>query len=586
MNLNVMSLNNRKKINNTLADYKNWRVANSSGVMKIKDNSGKRYNATSYFGQGVYFDGISQRVDIADALRPTINRSSFSVSVNIVTNASTNTYLNFLGTADVQLMGYSTTQMMWNCYSGVENKLIYPNNLLTGLFALTYDGTTYKAYHNGVLITSLVGAAPVNGSNTLCIGGRSQLTNYRQATQKDMFIFNRVLTNAEIMNAYMYPNEFYQMAQADGLCILNMPLCEKDGFVRNYKTYTEVQKEYSNFNDGTTMGFTALSDATVANVGNKLKVTAVVNNPCTGKQYTAVVGNYYRIRCKILKTNSGGGNLIVGSTAGLSVSDLGNTGPGSLNVETELILIVKATTTILQCNVRGAGMTAGDYYTIDDWEVTDLGTSIYPITNYTAACRTSAQRLTAGLQTSGFKRDTSGTILSKSNYLECDGIGYANTGYLFSTLPSNETIEVILEKSPITPITYQKFVSGGGDSGAMVIENSLGSADVGTIRYRSGNSIFATSFGSSNWVNNKIYITIVCDSINVFVYFNGVYKATWAAGNYVNSHIPIKLSVDHAGSNDVPNGGALRLFKVHKKALTASQVLANYNRYVAKGLLA
>lgn len=552
-------------------DYKWSNVLNDTGVEKIRNAGMSGVNATSYFGQGVYFDGISQRVDIADALRPTINRSSFSVSVNIVTNASIDTYMNFLGTADVQLMGHGASQLKWNCYSGVEHKLIYPNNLLTGLFALTYDGTTYRAYHNGVLITSVVGAPPVNHNATLCIGGRSQFIIYRQATQKDMFIFNRVLTDAEVMNAYMYPNEFYQMAQADGLCILNMPLCEKDGFVRNYKTYTEVQKEYSNFNNGTTMGFTGLYDATVANVGNKLKVTAVVNNPYTGKQYTAVVGNYYRIRCKILITNSGGGNLIVGSTAGLAIDDLGSVGPGSLNVETELVLIVKATTTILQCNVRGAGMTAGDYFTIDDWEVTDLGTSIYPITNYTAACRTSAQRLTAGLQTSGFKRDTSGTILSKSNYLEGDGVGYADTKW--KALKSNFTIEIIQEFSK----DGGYHLSGKNDSGRIFLGES----------YESGKAIFRMKDRIYSAVADSdiVYVTMsynaTSDTFNYYI--NGVLKGVSDVVGYIDGTLNFLLGNENNSLFFLKK--PIKLFKVHTKILSQAEITKNYNKYVAKGLL-
>lgn len=571
MNLNVMSLNNRKKINNALIYYKNWRVANSSGIMKIKDNSGKRYNATSYFGQGCKFDGISQRVDIADALRPAINRSSFSVSVNIVTNATTTNYLNFLGTADVQLNGNSGTQIRWSCYSGVVHALYYPNNLLTGLFTLTYNGTTYRAYHNGVLITSLVGAAPISSSNTLCIGGRSQLSNYRQSTQKDMFIFNRVLSEAEVMKAYMYPNEFYMDAQADNLCILNMPMCEKDGYVRNYKTYTEVQKEYSDFNDGTTMGFTALYDATVANVGNKLKVTAIVNNPYTGKQYTSIVGNYYRIRCKMLKS-AGSAELIVGSTAGLAVNDLGYASVSTNNVEQELIIICKATTTLLKCNARGSSMVAGNYFTIDDWEVTDLGTSIYPIVNFTTACRTSAQRLTDGLQTSGFKRDTSGTILSKSNYLECDGVGYADTGW--KALKSNFTIEIIQEFSK----DGGYHLSGKNDSGRIFLGESY---EGGKAIFRMKDRIYTATVDS-----DIFYLTMSYDSLSdTFKYYvNGVLKGTSDVIGYVDGTLNFFLGNENNSLFFLKK--PIKLFTVHTKILSQAEITKNYNKYLTEGLLA
>lgn len=79
----------------------------------------------------------------------------------------------------------------------------------------------------------------------------------------------------------------------------------------------------------------------------------------------------------------------------------------------------------------------------------------YPITNYLTTCRTNAQRLPYGLQTSGFKRDSNGLILSKSNFLECDGVGIATRA------GHNETVKV---KTTVNPSSLVGTVLSGGVS--------------------------------------------------------------------------------------------------------------------------
>ena len=53
----------------------------------------------------------------------------------------------------------------------------------------------------------------------------------------------------------------------------------------------------------------------------------------------------------------------------------------------------------------------------------------YPISNYTTSVRDNAKNLQYGLQTCKFVRNSLGVIQSASDYLECDGVGYGNTGW-------------------------------------------------------------------------------------------------------------------------------------------------------------
>lgn len=201
----------------------------------------------------------------------------------------------------------------------------------------------------------------------------------------------------------------------------------------------------------------------------------------------------------------------------------------------------------------------------------------YPISNYLATCRTNAQRLRYGLQTSGFKRDTNGMILSKSDFLECDGVGYCDTGYASPLEIVPESFEIIVEKPKVLQYGHTKLVCGTFliDMGIEFIANTNSI----------GNAVFrklVSSFGNAHWMpNNTMLVTMVCDGDNVFIYFNGVLSGTKKAQPYTASST-IKLSVNQNNTTVLTSGvnqGGIRLFKVHQKALTQDEVIENFNTY-------
>ena len=82
-----------------------------------------------------------------------------------------------------------------------------------------------------------------------------------------------------------------------------------------------------------------------------------------------------------------------------------------------------------------------------------LLTNTYPITNYTTSVRNNAKNLQYGLQTCKIVRDSLGVIQSASDYLECDGIGYA-------TIPSH-TNKVNI-KMTVNPTSLSGNLLSGG----------------------------------------------------------------------------------------------------------------------------
>lgn len=199
----------------------------------------------------------------------------------------------------------------------------------------------------------------------------------------------------------------------------------------------------------------------------------------------------------------------------------------------------------------------------------------YPITNYLATCRTNAQRLPYGLQTSGFKRNTNGLILSNSNFLECDGVGYCNTMWV-PKWNEDFTVETVLEMSHdlefrLNGNTYANGVYFG--------ENPT------------GNNLYVKVFGSPTLsiTNTK---NIVCltfaynkQSKEVKGYIDGVFATTALATQTTNSTLPVLLGMVALSGTNYPVIKPLRLFKVHSKVLTQEEITKNFNKYQSQGLL-
>lgn len=195
----------------------------------------------------------------------------------------------------------------------------------------------------------------------------------------------------------------------------------------------------------------------------------------------------------------------------------------------------------------------------------------YPIINYTTSVRDNAKNLQYGLQTCKFVRNSLGVIQSASDYLECNGTGYADTGWIPS---ANEkwTIETILPKAKINDI------EGIG------VENTYG---VWIRRNRSG--LVSTRIGLSyvTYIGNiNDYCLITCTYTNgsMLTYVNGITAGITQVGDISGQTVGFTLGKVNTQTTKNLNN-PIRLFKVHNKVLTQAEITANYNSYVAKGLL-
>lgn len=402
----------------------------------------------------------------------------------------------------------------------------------------------------------------VNGITTINTNTQS-LTNYNvysgtgTKTIKDLYMFNRVLTQTEIEKYNNQPNQFFMDSLEDSSCILAMPMCEKDGFVRNYKSYS-----YSSFlinNIG--LKSCTHSGTRIAQLNAGLLVKA-------GKTYLIKYSFIDNVNIKNFK------GYIPPSSNGGTAMNLEFT---RTNTNNEFIVTIPTTYTgndgeSFYCwlAVNGTSISVN----FDEASIREIS-GIYPITNYLTTCRTNAQRLPYGLQTSGFKRDTNGLILSKSNFLEAEGVGYGNTGWV-PKWNEDFTVESVFEVS-----NDSEFRLNGNNyaDGIYFGKNSV------------GKSLYVRVFGSNVILlaNSKDIVCLIFSynwqTKEVKQYVDGVLVTTQLATKTTNSPLPVLLGMVVLGGTNYPVIKPLRLFKTHSKVLTQEEVSKNFNKYQAQGLL-
>ena len=421
---------------NPLINY-DWSTTTTSGLRYLKDvGSTPTYNASMYFGRGAYFNGVDQGITSI----PLTLGSKSTIAVRKNANSTLNSdYLLYFTGLDLRFTGGKILY-----YSNASYVVLTPAIISNIIIDIDFDLMLITIYEDTINIGEIAiitGTVPTDVS----IGVRG--TDYGVGTLKDLFIFNRKLTQVEHTEYSINPELFYVMAQADSTCVLNMPMCETSSTARNYKTGTD-----------------------------------------------------------------------------------------------------------------------------------------YTITNYTSSVRDNAKNLQYGLQTCKFVRDSLGVIQSASDYLECAGAGYVNTGWIPKS-DEDWTLEIIkvIDNTNITTAI-----------GTGVRNTTIQNSNV--MLYASGYLYTQIHVGSLYYPWYHVTSIFISSLVIVFkkigtnigtveIYSNGILLTSGTAtfNNGKNSFYLGCRSVDGVASNfdKVP----IRLFKVHNKALTQAEITANYNSYVAKGLL-
>ena len=209
---------------------------------------------------------------------------------------------------------------------------------------------------------------------------------------------------------------------------------------------------------------------------------------------------------------------------------------------------------------------------ISSFEIIEL-TATYPITNYTDAVRTDAKNLNTGLQTCFWKRDALGVPTGSSfDRLECDGVGYADTGWIPN---GNFLLEMIIDTKS-KKILRQFGSFGESDKDRFSIDlNSNG--HVYTTVSDTGYSLIA------NYEEIPIFhYYIDIQDTKVIYYINGILIKTNDYTVQLDSNKSFFLGALNKYNGIYSYNVPIRLFKIHTEP---QDPLELYNKAVNKGLL-
>lgn len=536
------------------------------GNQQIKDIGTAGLNLQQFFGQGVWFNGIDQNITIetVDSAGPS---PIWTICFNVNT-ASTNKYI-------IRTIGGALKVLWFNggltYYNGSANiKLDTTNSNRAGSYVVKSDGSNIYTYLNNILISTIPQTV-----GQLSFGLIKDLAGYSSGSSylgvlKDVYLFKKSLSETEIEKYNNQPNQFFMDSLEDSSCILAMPLCEKDGFVRNYKSYSEGSNLVVDGSFGN-QSLWVIGDSTKISIsGNAVNFNnsssfvyptpslAIFNTPIT-------INKCFMVELEVFNYQSGSVRVEIGA----SVAN--NNATPFLTSNGKYQFIVQHTT---NSSYRPIFRAINFIGSITNLRIKEL-TSIYPITNYLAICRTNAQRLSYGLQTSGFKRDTNGLILSKSNFLEAEGVGYGNTGWV-PKWNEDFTVESVFEVS-----NDSEFRLNGNNyaDGIYFGKNSV------------GKSLYVRVFGAPVILlaNSKDIVCLIFSynwqTKEVKQYVDGVLVTTQLATKTTNSPLPVLLGMVAIGGTNYPIIKPIRFLKVHNKVLTQEEITKNFNKYQAQGLL-
>ena len=319
----------------------------------------------------------------------------------------------------------------------------------------TYNASMYfgrGAYLNGVdqtitvPINTTIQTALKRVNGIVTINETSQtLTNYvisGLGVHKDYYLFTRLLTTAEKDSYTNTPEAFYAMAQADNTCVLNMPMCETDGYARNMKSYSEGSELINpanfipfNTNDTVKVNGTTITITTRTDYWGYCPIDVDTSN-----------GSYVYYSYEVVSSTGGSRYARFTTSESPNGAPIGQALPNTIGVHKGVTYVPSDIGNI------AFGNSPTNTLVIKDVSVKKLS-GVYPIINYTTSVRDNAKNLQYGLQTCKFVRNNLGVIQSASNYLECNGTGYA-------IIPSHtDTVNI---KMTVNPTSLSGNLLSGG----------------------------------------------------------------------------------------------------------------------------
>lgn len=204
-----------------------WSSTYQANNQMYSANSGTGTYLQLYSGQGVKFNGVDQRLesietssplsDVGTLIMTVAPSQDFTVDRYLLTNSSGNDRFYIRMDADEINLGIGDSSSILTGITQDETIQVLALSWNNGNYFISYgeqtNGGTYFGSPSGVF--------------SITLGSTERYTpSYFDGTLKDLFIFNRTLTQTENAKYSANPNGFFNDALVDDTCVLNMPLAE------------------------------------------------------------------------------------------------------------------------------------------------------------------------------------------------------------------------------------------------------------------------------------------------------------------------------------------------------------------------
>ena len=177
-----------------------------SGSLNTGTVSGATWTAAGKYGSALTFDGVNDRVTVADA--PSLDLTTALTLEAWVYPTSAGGWRTVLlketpnGLAYVLYHGVGAPPSGYLTIGGTEFGVVGPSALPLNTWthvAVTYDGATIRLYVNAVQVSSVAATgAVIATANPLSIGGNSVWGEWFAGRLDEIRIYNRALTPAQI----------------------------------------------------------------------------------------------------------------------------------------------------------------------------------------------------------------------------------------------------------------------------------------------------------------------------------------------------------------------------------------------------
>jgi hypothetical protein len=583
---------------------------------RAQDLSPKGYNrAALYSGKALDFDGVNDYVDggTLDITAYTQMSVSFYMNVDTTTQDFRLISIRYIGADDIRIfhsISIGAGVLNFSLDDGdVDNIGVNFETNQWYHVVMTHDGTTLKAYFNGVEQASTASTFDYANANGLFYVGRytGGAVTYYDGEASNVKIFNTALTAAQVADLYLNPEKIVPDGVADSALKLWLPMMEGAG--------TTAYDGSGNGNHGTIDGATWVSGigAPVAQTAlvswnkgvNNLAYSEDFSQYATGGDAVLTSGfsapdgsnNAYKISSaasngSVFRSGESGANyyrsIWARTTSGTGTIDLlsyfENTNNTFTITEEWQRFEVSTTDSLVGVNnlyavdFRNTSATLNEVIIWGGQTKADSSSGPYVPTYGTA--QTSPVLLPQGLTANKDITGVNAFESARNAYaLNLDGASWAEVHDNASVDVSEFTLEGWIYTNSITSDNriLSKWFSGypnrtfqfSATTDDLYLYISDGS---------SSNNTFVLNVLS---LNNWYHCVATYDGANLKIYLDGVLKVTTASTMTLkDSNEPVYIGA-YVGSLD-PSDNTTAQPRIYNRALTAAEVLRNYNADKAK----